>query len=117
VALLESSQGSGESCGRVMPSSHRLLRTVPACSFYSLKEVQGYKMLVCGRSLPRKQPWGLIWWRHGLYCRGMASVLRALRLHGEAGVPLRREWFLSFGIVAVRPVILGPIAGVAFRSL
>jgi hypothetical protein len=47
----------------------------------------------------------------------MASVLLALLLHGEAGVPLLREWFLSFGIVAVRPVIPGPVAGVTFRSL
>jgi hypothetical protein len=47
----------------------------------------------------------------------MASVLLVLLLHGEAGVPLLREWFLSFGIVAVRPIIPGPVAGVAFRSL
>jgi hypothetical protein len=47
----------------------------------------------------------------------MASVLLALLLHGEAGVPLLREWFLSFGVVAVRPVIPGPVTGVAFRSL
>jgi hypothetical protein len=31
-------------------------RMVPACFFYSLKEVQGYKMLVCERSLLEKQP-------------------------------------------------------------
>jgi hypothetical protein len=36
-----------------------LSRMVLACSFYSLKEVQHYKMLVCERSLPGKQPWGL----------------------------------------------------------
>jgi hypothetical protein len=47
----------------------------------------------------------------------MASILLALLLHGEAGVPLLREWFLSFGIVAVRPIIPGPIAGMAFWSL
>jgi hypothetical protein len=47
----------------------------------------------------------------------MASVLLLLLLHGEAGVPLLREWFLSFGIVAVHPVIPSPVAGVAFRSL
>jgi hypothetical protein len=41
---------------RVIMSS---FRTVPACSFYSLKEIQGYKMLVCRRSLPGMQPWGL----------------------------------------------------------
>jgi hypothetical protein len=34
-------------------------RMVPACSFYSLKEVQGYKMFVRGRSLLEKQPQGL----------------------------------------------------------
>jgi hypothetical protein len=39
-----------------------------------------------------------------------------LLLHGEAGVPLLREGFLSFGIVAVRPIIPGPVAGVAFQS-
>jgi hypothetical protein len=60
---------------------------------------------------------GLIRWRHGLYCRGMASVLLVLLIHGEAGVPLLREWFLCFGIVAVRPVIPGPVGGVAFQSL
>jgi hypothetical protein len=32
-------------------------------------------------------------------------------------VPLLREWFLSFDIVAVHPVIPGPVAGVAFWSL
>jgi hypothetical protein len=77
-------------------------------------------MLVCGRSLPGMQPWalgGLIWWRRGLYCRGMAAVLLALLLQGKADVPLLREWFLSFGIVTVYPVIPGPVAGVAFRSL
>jgi hypothetical protein len=47
----------------------------------------------------------------------MVSVLLALLLHGEAGVPVLREWFLSFGVVAVCPVIPGPVAGVAFRSL
>jgi hypothetical protein len=31
---------------------------------------------------------GLIRWRRGLYCRGMASVLLVLLLHGEACVPL-----------------------------
>jgi hypothetical protein len=34
-----------------------------------------------------------------------------------AWAPLLREWFLSFGIVAMRPVILDPIAGVAYLSL
>jgi hypothetical protein len=48
---------------------------------------------------------GLIRWRHGLHCRGMALVLLVLLLHGVAGVPLLREWFLSFGTVVVCPVI------------
>jgi hypothetical protein len=47
----------------------------------------------------------------------MASVLLVLPLHGGAGVPLLRECFLSFGIVAVCPVISGHVAGVALRSL
>jgi hypothetical protein len=42
VTLPEPSQGPGELCVCVF------FRTVPACSFYSLKEVQGYKMLVRG---------------------------------------------------------------------
>jgi hypothetical protein len=50
-------------------------------------------------------------------CTDMALVLLVLLLHGEAGVPLLKKWFLSFGIIAVRPVIPGPVAGVAFRSL
>jgi hypothetical protein len=65
VTLSDPSQGPGESLARVFscacvrvsllvfPMSSRM---VLACSFYSLKEVQGYKMLVCGRSLPGKQP-------------------------------------------------------------
>jgi hypothetical protein len=32
-------------------------------------------------------------------------------------VPLLKEWFLSFGIVAMCLVILGPVAGVACLSL
>jgi hypothetical protein len=47
----------------------------------------------------------------------MASVLLVLLLHGEAGMPLLREWFMSFGIVAVCPIIPGPVAGMAFWSL
>jgi hypothetical protein len=63
VTLLEPSQGLGESFARVLSCAYvrvSLLvffvssRMVPACSFYSLKEVQGYKMLVRGRSLLRK---------------------------------------------------------------
>jgi hypothetical protein len=59
--------------------------------------------------MPRK---GLIRWRRGLHCRGMASVLLALLLC----VPLLKEWFLSFVIVATCLVIPGPIAGVAYLS-
>jgi hypothetical protein len=80
------------------------LRAVPACSFYSLKEVQGYKMLVHGAILvgeraPRPRE-GLIWWGCGLHCRGMAVVLLALWLHGQACAPLLEEWSLSLGAVA-----------------
>jgi hypothetical protein len=96
-------------------------RTVPACSFYSLKEVQGYKRLVCGVILAGEAALGprggLIRWRRGLYCGGMASLLQALLLHVQACVPLLKEWFLSFGIVATCPVIPGPMAGVACSSL
>jgi hypothetical protein len=58
--------------------------TVPACFFYSLKEVQGYKMLlhgvilVGGAQRPRE---GLIRWWRGPHCGGMALVLLALLLH------------------------------------
>jgi hypothetical protein len=60
VTLPEPSQGPGELCVRVS-----LPGMVPACSFYSLKEVQGYKILVCGMILvgeraPRPRE-GLIW--------------------------------------------------------
>jgi hypothetical protein len=56
-----------------------LFRTISACSFYSLKEVQGYKMSIrgaifVGEGAQRPQE-GLIWWRRGLHCRGMALVL------------------------------------------
>jgi hypothetical protein len=95
--------------------------TVLACSFYSLKEVQGYRMLVCGVTLvgegaqrPRE---GLIRRRRGPHCGGMALVLLALLLHVQACAPLLREWFLSFGVVATRPVISGPMAGVAMACL
>jgi hypothetical protein len=96
-------------------------RTVPACSFYSLKEVQGLQdvgawEILTGEAAPGPLG-GLIWWRHGLYCRVMASILLALLLHCQACVPLLREWFLSFGIVAMCPVIPSPVAGVAYLSL
>jgi hypothetical protein len=78
--------------------------TVPACSFYSLKEVQGYKTLVRGVILvgeiapgPRE---GLIWWGRDLHCRGMALVLLAPWLYGQACAPLLEEWSLSLGAVA-----------------
>jgi hypothetical protein len=94
---------------------------IPACSFYSLKEVQGYKILARGMTLagegaqrPRE---GLIRWRRGLHCGGMTSVLLALLLRVQARAPLLREWFLSFGVVATRSVIPGPAAGVACSSL
>jgi hypothetical protein len=60
---------------------------------------------------------GLIRWRRGPHCGGMASVLLALLLHIQACAPLLREWFLSFGVVAMRPVIPGPVGGVACSSL
>jgi hypothetical protein len=97
------------------------LGTIPACSFYSLKEVQGYKMLVCGVPLAGGGAWrprkGLIRWRCGLRYGGMASVLLALQLHVQVCVPLLEEWSLSFGIVATCPIIPGPIASVTYLSL
>jgi hypothetical protein len=116
ATLLVPLQGLGELCVLVFV---RVPRTVPACSFYSLKEVQGYKMLVCdvilvGEGAPRpREPR----WRRGLHCRGMALVLLALLLHVQACVPLLREWFLSFGAVATCPVVPGPVAGVACSSM
>jgi hypothetical protein len=73
-------------------------------------------VILVGEGAPR--PWeGLIRWRRGLYCRGMALVLLALLLHVQTCAPLLREWSLSFGGVAMRPVIPGPVAGVACSSL
>jgi hypothetical protein len=75
VTLLVPSQGPGELSVRVLPRFvllwwlffFRPLGMIPTCSFYSLKEVQGYKMLACGVTLagegaqrPRE---GLIRWR------------------------------------------------------
>jgi hypothetical protein len=37
----------------------RPLGMIPACSFYSLNEVQGYKALACGVSLLVEEPGGL----------------------------------------------------------
>jgi hypothetical protein len=34
-------------------------RMIPACPFYRLKEVQGYKMLACGVTLLVEEPRGL----------------------------------------------------------
>jgi hypothetical protein len=68
------------------------LGTVPAYCFYSLKEVQSYKMLVRGVTLigegalrPRE---GLIRWRRELHCGGMALVLLALLLPAQSRAPL-----------------------------
>jgi hypothetical protein len=89
--------------------------------FYSLKEVQGYKTLTYSVTFARGGAWrprkGLIRWRRGLHYGGMASVLLALLLHVQVWAPLLREWFLSFGIVAMCPVVPGLVAGVACLSL
>jgi hypothetical protein len=95
--------------------------TVPACSFFSLKEVQGYNMLargviLVGEGAQRPQE-GLIQWRRGPHCGGMTVVLLALLLHVQTCAPLLREWFMSFGVIAMRPIILGPVAAVACSSL
>jgi hypothetical protein len=76
VTPLEASQGLEELSVRVCLVFHLSLfsspGTVSACSFYSLKEVQSYKILVRGVILvgvEARRPWeGLIRWRHGLYC-------------------------------------------------
>jgi hypothetical protein len=55
ATLLEASQGPGELsiyvCVLVLLWWFYPSRTAPACPFYSLKEVQGYKMLTCGVTL------------------------------------------------------------------
>jgi hypothetical protein len=68
----------------VLVSLFSSLVTVTACSFYRLKEVQGYKMLVRGVTLvgegaPRPRE-GLIRWRRGLHYGGMALILLTLLL-------------------------------------
>jgi hypothetical protein len=92
--------GSVELCSTEFSS----LEMIHACSFYSLKEVQGYMMLAYGVTLPVEEPGGLrkglIWWQRGLYCGGMASVLLVLLLRVLVRVPLLKVWSLSFGIVA-----------------
>jgi hypothetical protein len=45
--------------GSVELSSTSPPRMIPTCSFYSLKEVQGYMMLVFGVSLRVEEPRGL----------------------------------------------------------
>jgi hypothetical protein len=99
---------------------------IPACSFYSLKEVQGYMMLAYGVTLPVEGPGGLgralsggafHLARSGLYCGGMASVLLVLLLCVLVRVLLLMEWSLSFGIVATCFVIPGPVPDVAYLSL
>jgi hypothetical protein len=100
VTLLVPLQGLGELSVCVPPP----FGTVPACSFYSRKEVQSYKMLARGVIVvgegARRPREGLIRWRRGLHCRGVALVLLALLLHAQACAPLLREWSLSFGVVA-----------------
>jgi hypothetical protein len=94
--------------------------TIPACFFYSLKEVQGYKMLAYGVTLLVEDPEaseGPYPVGHDMHCGGMASTLLALLLCVLACVPLLKEWSLSFGIVAMCLVIPGPVAGVAYLSL
>jgi hypothetical protein len=46
------------------------------------------------------------WCRYFWYCCYVSGM-----------APLLMEWFLSFGIVAVRPVILDYVAGMACSSL
>jgi hypothetical protein len=86
-------------CACVLFSLERSLHA----SFYSLKEVQAYKILVRGVILvrereraPRPQE-GLIWWGHDSYYRGMESVLLVSWLHGRSCAPLLKEWSLSLG--------------------
>jgi hypothetical protein len=127
VTLLEPSQGPEELCVAAVvllllfvSVCFLVPRTVPACSFYSLKEVQCYKMLVCGAILERERAeasggpypmasWPALW-RHGVGTSGTAATC-------QAWAPLLREWSLSFGIIATCPVIPGPVAGVAYLSL
>jgi hypothetical protein len=57
ATLLVPTQGLGELsahvslCVAVVVVLFSCLRMIPACFFYSLKEVQGYKMLACGVTL------------------------------------------------------------------
>jgi hypothetical protein len=86
VTLLVPLQGLGELSVHVcvLVSLFSSLVTVTACSFYSLKEVQGYRMLVRGVTLvgegaPRPRE-GLIRWRRGLHYGGMELILLVLLL-------------------------------------
>jgi hypothetical protein len=51
---------------------------IPACSFYSLKEVQGYMMLAYGVSLPGEELGGL---RRALSGGSMVCTVEAWRLY------------------------------------
>jgi hypothetical protein len=96
ATLLESSQGLGELSALVLVFV--LLRgfvfsspfgMIPACSFYSLKKVQGYNNVGTRCDLAgwgaRKPLKDLIWWRHDRYGGGMASVVLALLLRVRYG--------------------------------
>jgi hypothetical protein len=37
----------------------------------------------------------------------------ALLLHVQVCAPLLREWLMSFGVVATRPITPSPVAGIA----
>jgi hypothetical protein len=96
VTLPEPSQGPGVLCVCAFVA-------VSTCSFYSLKEVQGYKMLVhgvilVGERAPRPRE-GLIWWERDSHYRGMALVLLSPWLHGQTCALLLEEWSLSLGAV------------------
>jgi hypothetical protein len=93
VTLLVPSQGPGELSVHVLSCFvllwwlflFRPLGMISVCSFYSLKEVQGYKILARGVTFagegaqrPRES---LIRWRRGLHCGGMALVLLTVLLH------------------------------------
>jgi hypothetical protein len=93
------------------------LGVIPACSFYSLKEVQGYMMLAYGVTLSRGLGRALsggdmactveVWRRYFWYC---CYVSRHRHHCWGSG-------FCPSEFVALRPIILGPVAGVACSSL
>jgi hypothetical protein len=83
-------QESRELCDRVMPPIERSLHA-PFIASRRYRVTRCWCMGdPCRGSSPRVSG-GLIRWRRGLYCTGMALVLLALLLHGEAYVPLLRE--------------------------